>query len=301
MDHLRAVELRHLRHFIAVAEQRHFGKAAERLFLSQPSLSHSIRQLETLLGVTLLDREDRRDVRVTPSGEALLAYAREFDAQLHAALRAVQAVESKHAQQIRIGYNDGEPLSQRPAALRSAMQAAGLPVAFRRLSWGEEALALRRGTVDVLLARLPIDLKGLRHEVILVEPRAVCLPAGHRLARRRVLRLADLRDVPIVVPVGGGQDWQHYWRGLPRPGDHLPLSGPEVHSPEETFDVVASGVAACFVPASMAPPGMVSPVRFVPVTDLEPSSLAVVWSGRPAAWLQALMSAATLLARGPGS
>lgn len=297
MDHWRSVELRHLRHFVAVAEEKHFGKAAERLFLSQPSLSHSIKQLEGLLGVPLIDRDDRRHVRVTASGEALLAYAREIDAQLQSALRTVQAANGAKALQIRVGYNDGEPLSQRPAALRAAMQGVGLPVAFRRLSWGDEVAALKSGSVNVLLARLPLPLQGLQHRVILTEARKVCLPLSHRLAKRTSLRLRELKDTAIVVPQGGTQIWQVYWRGGNGWGDHPPPQGPEVHSPEETFDVVLSGAAACFVPASMEPPGGEAPLRFVPVVDLEPSQLAVVWRGKPPPWMPSFIEAATVLSQ----
>lgn len=295
MDHLRAVELRHLRQFVAVAEERHFGRAAQRLFLSQPSLSHSVKQLESLLGVALLDREDRRRVRVTPAGEALLAYVRELEVQLQSGLRAVQSLGARGVRLIRVGYNDGEPLSQRPAALRAGMKETGLPVMFRRLQWGQEAAALRRGEVDVLLARLPIDLHRLEHQVLFAEPRQLCVPAGHRLARRKQVRLSELRDLKIVQPMGGSPAWQDYWRGMPRADGSVPPVGPEVHSPEETFDAVLSGQAACFVPASMAPQSAGGPVRFVTVTDLQPSELAVVWSGKPRSWLNEFIAAASSL------
>ena len=272
----RDIELRHLRYFIALGEELHFGRAAKRLYLSQPSLSYAMSQLEERLGSALIDRSNRRRLRLTPAGEALLAYARELDTQVEAAFMAVQRLSAAQGQQLRVGYNDGEPLAQRPSVLRDAMADASLTVSFRRLAWGAESAMVRRGEVDVLLARLPIDSGGLRVDVVHTEPRCLCLQTRHPLARRRSLRAADLLDIPMVRPIGGSPAWREYWRGIP---DGSGLDGPEVHSPEETFDIVASGRAGCLVPRSMAVEGDL-PVRFIPVKGIEPSELAVVWKGK---------------------
>ena len=285
---LRDIELRHLRYFIAVGEERHFGRAARRVFISQPSLSYAISQLEDRLGCSLVDRSDRRRLTLTPSGEALLTYARELDAQVDAALRAVQETERSRGRQLRVGYNDGEPIAQRPSALRIAMREAALTASFRRLDWGAEATTLRRRTVDVLLARLPIDTVGLEVEVIQTEPRKLCVRRGHPFARRRTVKVEDLKMLPMVRPVGGSDEWQAFWRGVPV-GEGL--DGPEVHSPEETFDVVASGKVGCLVPSSMIVEGDRGAVQYLSVDGLEPSQLAVVWRGKATGDVRAFVAA----------
>jgi DNA-binding transcriptional LysR family regulator len=276
------IELRHLDYFVALAEEAHFRRAAERLHIAQPSLSYAIRQLEVRLGATLVDRSDRRDLRLTSAGETLLAHAREVLHTVRTAVEATRAAERSDRRRLRVGYNDGEPLARRSGALGGAVRSLDVDVTFRRLAWGTEGEAVRSGEVDVVLARLPIDVRGLRVEVLHREPRAVCLPADHPLARRRTLTLRALRGVPIVRPTGGDTAWQDFWRGLPRPDAHVPPDGPVTHGPEDTFDTVATGVAACFVPESMIATVDAAGLAFRPVTDLAPVEIAVAWSARRA-------------------
>ena len=278
MDH--GIELRHLHSFVAVAERGHFGRAAEALFIAQPSLSYTIRQLEQRVGSLLIDRSDRRHLVLTEAGETFLAHAREVLASVDVALAATRAVERGGRRELGIGYNDGEPLARRPGVLGAAVRALQIDVTFRRLAWGTEGEAVRAGEVDLVLARLPIDARGLNVEVIHTEPRSICLPADHRLAKARTLTLKRIRGVPIVRPAGGTREWSDFWRGLPRPDGHVPPDGPVTYGPEDTFDTVATGAAACFVPGSMVPTVTGAGLAFISVTDLAPVETAVVWSSR---------------------
>jgi DNA-binding transcriptional LysR family regulator len=283
---IRAIELRHFNYFIAVAEEAHFGRAALRLFISQPSLSFAIQQLEDRLGAKLIDRSNRRDVQITNAGETLLAYAREVLASAETAVSATQAAARQDSNQLRVGYCDGESLARHPGLLGAATKTMDVTLTFQRLIWGTEGDAVRSGKVDVLLAKLPIDVRGLRVEVLACEPRLACLRADHRLANRKQIKLAALRGEPTVCPIGGTSQWVDFWRALPRPDGHTPPDGPQTFGPEETLDAVASGAAICFVPASMIPTVTGDNFRFVPVTDLAPVETAVLWSShraRPAA------------------
>lgn len=274
------IELRHLRYFVEVARQRHFGRAAERLFIAQPSLSYAIRQLEDRLGVTLIDRSDRRALRLTPAGETFLTHAVTVVGSLATAISATRGAARTDGGGLRIGYNDGEPLARRTGALGAAVRDLDIDVTFRRLTWGSEGDALRAGEIDLALVRLPVDTRSLRVRVLGSEPRWVCLPAGHPLADRATLSLSELVDIPVVRPSGGTQEWQDFWRGLPRPDGHRPPDGPLTHGPEDTFDTVATGAAICFVPRSMVGTVHSAELAFVPVSDLAPVETAILWSSR---------------------
>ncbi len=126
-----------------MAQDRHFGRAAQRLFIAQTSLSYAIRQLEQRLGVTLVDRSDRRAFGLTSAGETFLAYAREVTQALALAVTATQAAGRNQQRQLRIGYNDGEPLARRPGALGAAVRQLAIDVTFQRLAWGGEGDAVR--------------------------------------------------------------------------------------------------------------------------------------------------------------
>jgi DNA-binding transcriptional LysR family regulator len=291
------IELRHLRYFVAVAEEGSFTHAAGRLFIAQPSLSYTIRQLEDRVGVELVDRADRRRLVLTDAGEAMLAHAREILAGVEAAVTAVRAVARREKKALTVGYADGEPLARRPGALGTASRYAGLTVAFRRLSWGSEAEALRSGAVDALLLRLPVDLPGAVVETLAEEPRAVCLPAGHRLAGRARVTLGDLAGEAVVVPTGGPPEWVAFWRGIPRPDGSVPPDGPATFGPEDTFEAVSQGLALCFIPASMAATIQGDEIVTAVVTDLEPVRTALAWRGTPRPAVRAFAEAArTLLA-----
>jgi DNA-binding transcriptional LysR family regulator len=120
---LSAFELRHLRYFVAVAEELHFGRAARRLGIAQPPLSQQIRQLEQRLGVSLFIRTSRQ-VALTPAGEALLRGARRVLAEMGLAAAAARRAEAGETDALRVAYTDSAALSVLPSAIqrfRSAM------------------------------------------------------------------------------------------------------------------------------------------------------------------------------------
>jgi DNA-binding transcriptional LysR family regulator len=282
---LSGIELRYFNYFVAVAEEAHFGRAALRLFISQPSLSFAIRQLEDRLGAKLIDRSNRRHIQITTAGKTLLAYAHEVLASADTAISATQAAARQDQRQLRVGYCDGESLARHPRAAGRGNANDSSDSHFPASGLGNRGDARRSGKVDVLLAKPPIDTRGLSIEVLAREPRLVCLPANHRLAERTQMNLTALGGEPVVLPFGGTAQWVDFWHGLPRPDGPMPPDGPQTFSPEDTVDAVASGAAICFVPASLIPTVMGDKFRFVPVTDLAPLETAVFWSScraRPA-------------------
>ncbi len=192
-------QLRHRRYFVAVAEELHFGRAAERLHMAQPPLSQRIRSLERELGVELFTRTSRR-VALTPAGRALRGEARGRLASADE-LRAVM-------HQVREGS-----VGRRRAALPSDLQAevlAGVLGAFRcacpgvtlevhEASSAEQAGALREGELDVGVLLHPVDDSALATGPVLEKPLGVLVPAGGDLAACEEVDLGDLRERTLVL------------------------------------------------------------------------------------------------------
>ncbi|UUZ60340.1 LysR family transcriptional regulator [Nocardioides sp. B-3] len=203
------MELRHLRYFRAVAEEKHFGRAAHKLHMAQPPLSQQIKQLEDELGVTLLQRTTRR-VDLTPAGEAYLVRVRAILQAVDAAGDEAVRIGSGLEGRLVIGCVGSATYSLLPAlarALRERMP--GVDFAFRGEMLSPDQLdALRDGSIDLALLRpfrelsedARVTVSPLREERYVV-----ALPEGHRPAGRSKVRVADLRDEDLIVHSGHGR------------------------------------------------------------------------------------------------
>lgn len=203
------MELRHLRYFQAVADEKHFGRAAHKLHMAQPPLSQQIKQLEDELGVTLLRRTTRR-VDLTPAGEAYLARVRAIlqavDAAGDEAVRIGNGLEGR----LVIGCVGSATYSLLPALARSLReQLPGVDFAFRGEMLSPEQLdALRDGSIDLALLRPFTDLTQSTDVALTPlreEKYVVALPEGHRLAGRNRVRVADLQGEDLIVHSGHGR------------------------------------------------------------------------------------------------
>jgi DNA-binding transcriptional LysR family regulator len=185
------VELRSLRYFVTVAEELHFGRAAERLNIVQPAVSHQIARLERDLGTRLLDRSPRH-VRLTPAGERVLAAARDT---LAAAAR-VRVVAGEPAVRLRIGVAPGVTARlERAAELLRPAEAAlvDLPVPAR-------LAAVRAGELDLALVRGPVDPTGVRVVRAWSEPLLAVVSEEHPLAGHTRATLGELDRTPLRLP-----------------------------------------------------------------------------------------------------
>jgi DNA-binding transcriptional LysR family regulator len=185
-------ELRQLRAFVAVAQELNFTRAAERLHLGQQAVSKSVRQLERELGVTLLERTTR-EVRLTPAGAALLDGAlRALDAADAAVARA-REVGRGTAGTVRVGVTPAVAAGERDDIVRALREGApGLSVSFRDLRPAEVAPALRAGDVEVVVARTAPAGERIAGAPLRSTPAELRVPAGHRLAGRGPVALAEL-------------------------------------------------------------------------------------------------------------
>src|SRR5215210_519727 len=172
-----AIELRLLRYFAVVADELHVGRAAARLFISQPALSQQIRTLEDQVGVPLFIRHPR-GMEVTEMGEALLREARELLARSDRLERTVEELRRGMTGTLRVGVPPGAPRTLLPeliGPLRQAHPEAGVEV--RELTTPEQLDALIDGSIDLGLVREPVDDGRLTRRSLLVEPLGVSLPA----------------------------------------------------------------------------------------------------------------------------
>ncbi|SEA71881.1 LysR substrate-binding domain-containing protein [Variovorax sp. YR216] len=193
------MELRHLRYFVVLAEELHFGRAARRLSISQPPLSVAIRQLEESVGARLFDRNSK-EVRLTPAGDALLLSARALLRQAEEAALEARDVSQGSAGRLRIGFVGAMLYRGLPQALRKFQaKHPAVRITLSELNSGEQIAELLHDRLDfgfVHTSRMPAELK---HALLVSEPFVACLPVGHRLARRRTVPAASLRDEPFVL------------------------------------------------------------------------------------------------------
>ncbi|THJ75287.1 LysR family transcriptional regulator [Candidatus Frankia alpina] len=301
------LEVRQLRYFVAVAEELHFGRAAERLGMAQPPLSRAIRELERHLGgVRLLERTTRQ-VALTPAGEVFLHDARTaLDAVTAAARRARHAGQPTPSLRLALKADfDAGLLPQILAAFQC--EDAALPVELLLGGRGEQVPALRDGRADIALLPAPFDDRDLDVEPLVTEPRLLALAADDPLAARSCLRLADLagRSLPDGTPA----DWDgrppttartHNGRQQPQTALRGRVAGTQPVSLDlaQIFNLVGLGSIIWFLPASVVSRHRRFGIVYRTVSDLPPSTLALAWpqdSRLPA--VAAFVRAATAVAK----
>ncbi|KRF36792.1 LysR substrate-binding domain-containing protein [Nocardioides sp. Soil805] len=255
------MELRHLRYFRAVAEERHFGRAATRLHMAQPPLSQQIRQLEDELGVRLLRRTTRR-VDLTPAGEAYLVRVRAVLAAVDAAGEEAQRIGAGLEGRLVVGCVGSATYSLLPALARALREELpGIDFAFRgEMLSPDQVTALREGTVDLALLRPlgdPEAYADLTWRVLRQERYVVALPEGHPLAERRRVRVADLWGEGLVVHSGGGRSAMYdAVAGLCRGAGFEPTITHEVAETSTLVTFVAAGLGVAIVPEPVAELGV---------------------------------------------
>ena len=193
------MELRHLRYFAVLAEELHFGRAAERAFVAQSTLSQQIQTFEAELGTQLFERS-RRSVALTEAGKTLLPYAQRVLREAERAERVARAAEGGKAGLLRIGYEATAMRSGLPEAIKSfRAEAPGVKLDLYEEGSRAQAEALRNGDLDVGFVFLPVDERGLRIEPLNEAFAVMVLPSEHRLAGRKAVPLPQLEEEPHVM------------------------------------------------------------------------------------------------------
>jgi DNA-binding transcriptional LysR family regulator len=273
------MELRHLRYFVAVAEELHFGRAAKRLHITQPPLSQQIQLLERELGVKLLIRG--RKIQLTEAGRVFLEEARRTIDVAERAARAARAAGAGEAARLRIGYPAATLTELVPAALRTfAERFPDIGIEAVAGHSGGLLSALRDDQLDVaFLTMRAHDSDAVCFRLLLREPLVLAIPDNHPLANRAAVAMSDLAELPMIL--------------LPREleplHEHLPnvvladttTAPPTVHEAitlESAYSAVAARLAVAVVVESSARTMAVHGVLHRPFAPPRPAlELSVAW------------------------
>nr|WP_210585628.1 LysR family transcriptional regulator [Streptomyces sp. GESEQ-35] len=270
---------RDLRYFVTVAEELHFTRAAERLYVSQPALSKQIRALERQLGVELFAR-DRQGVTLTEAGEALLAPARRVLAAWEEAAAAVEEARAAQRSTLTVGMSTSPGRGGLLPAIRSRFTAAHPETALRvrQVSWEDPTAGLADGSVDVAFVWLPLPGQDRYAWTVLAEePRLVALPDTHPLAARTDLAFTDLLDEPFLALPRSAGVLRDHWLALDARTGRPPRIGAEIAGTEETYEALVAGLGICLVAEGNAPLITLGGVTTRPVRGLSPSRYALAW------------------------
>lgn len=290
------MEIRQLEAFLMVAEELHFGRAADRLHMAQPALSRIIRSLERELGAPLFERTTRK-VRLTPSGEALLGPAQEIQVQVDGIRRLTKAAQTGNIGKVKFGFAGAAGYAVGSALARLVSQqhpGVTLQLDPRNFS-GEAETALHSGELDLAVITLPASA-GISAHKVSDEALIAAIPDSHPLSGQESVRITDLGDEPIVsFPVAhGSQVRDVLTAAFAREGisPHIIQEAPDTYS---LLTLIGAGVGISIVAAS-AEKIRVQGVKYRPITHPLPTMpIALGWrESNPSVALAAVIE----LARG---
>lgn len=296
------MELRHLRYFVAVVEERQFVRAAARLHLAQSALSQQIRDLEADLGTTLVVR-DRRGVTPTAAGEVLLRHARRLLDQAEDARAEIEQLTGVVTGRLRVGTGSPTgPVSIAAALAELTRRHPRVEIALQDTTSDELLRWLDEGIIDVaIVSHMPDQIPGrYGRDLIAREPLLVLVPAGHPLADRHALPLAALADATLVTFPRGSGVRDAVEAGFANAGIPLPRISAETIDPLAVLELVSHGLGVAIAPESFAALADAT-VQSVPLAGpglARPLTLA--WSGtrRAAPALTAFLELAPQALRG---
>ncbi|BBL79032.1 LysR family transcriptional regulator [Rubrobacter xylanophilus] len=273
------MELRHLRYFVAVAEEMSFNRAARRLRMAQPPLSTQIKQLERELGVRLFDRTSR-GVRLTEAGELLLEEVRRLFVQLDQTTRLIQRVGHGEVGRLALGFVPSATNEVLPPILREfTSRFPGVELFLREMRPDMVVQRLHEQQIDAGFLFLPLEDAALHVECISREPLVLALPESHPLASRRQVRLQEVSEEPFILPARYPMPglYGQVTEACRAAGFEPKAVQKDVWLMQTIVGLVAGGIGVALVPASvrnLSRRGVV----YRPVRGLSPSvELGMVW------------------------
>lgn len=263
------MELRHLRYFLAVAEELHFTRAAARLHIGQPPLSQQIQALEAELGVSLFHRT-KRSVRLTEAGQHLLGRAREILASSAGVAGELQRIARGESGELHIGFtSSGVLIGELRQVLRQYRDTfPGVTLRLREMYTHAQFAGLLRGELDVGFVRFNDSTPpGLELQVLRRDRLCLIVPEEHRLAGLGEVSIAECRDEAFIgYPAGSGASLVDYVNRLCAAAGFVPRVTQEAREALTQIGLVAAGMGVAVLSAPMAALSL-GGVRFVPLSD----------------------------------
>lgn len=261
-----SVELRHLRAFVTVAEERNFTRAAARLNITQPALSRTIAQLERLLDTSLV-RRTRQSVQITIVGSRFLPYARRALAAVDESVRAAHGEPPR----LRVGFTWGAA-AEYTAPLVRAFERRHPDVAVELRRYDDTLAGLADGRAHVGFLPGPPHDDRVCTRTLAEEPRVAALPVDHPFAAQHSLRLADLEQESLVINVVSGTTRTSLWE----PG-HSPEIIVRVRNVDEWMEAIAAGRGIGLTAASTSRLYSHPQIRYRPFSDAPPVPIVLAW------------------------
>lgn len=265
------MDLRHLRYFVAVAEEQNIGRAAARLHISQPPLTRQIQQLEEELGVTLFNRTPR-GMELTQAGQLFLEEARNIRSLVEQATERTQRAGQGKLGRIDVAIFGSAILDAIPKLLLAfRTRHPDVKVVLHTMTKAEQIAALRQRRISVGFNRMLAPLDDLETRQVTTEKLLLAVRADHPLARQASIAFAELRDHPLVLfPTGGRPSFIDKVIGLCSERGFQPQISQEVGDAVTGVALVAGGFGVCLVPESATTlqfPGVV----YAPLSDTPPN------------------------------
>ncbi|MER6731058.1 LysR family transcriptional regulator [Streptomyces puniciscabiei] len=265
------LEMRELEAFLMLAEELHFGRAGERLFVSQSRVSQLLAALERRVGARLVHRSSRR-VALTPLGERFLQRLRPAYEGLHAAVTDARAVARGGVGPLRLGFQGVADTRLMETVADFEAAAPGRSVELVEIPFCDPFGALRRGAVDAAVVLLPVEEADLvLGPVFSRQRRTVAVSRRHPLAERERVGAAEVAAVPLIAPAPPAPS---YWRRAQAPNT---VHGPVAGTLQEALSLAAAGRGALLLCRPTAAYHRRDDVRYLPVDGVPESALGLVW------------------------
>ena len=272
------MELRHLRYFVTVAEELHFGRAAQRLQIAQPPLSQQIRQLEEELGVQLFHRT-KRSVQLTEAGQLFLEEASQILTRAEQAIQIVQRADRGETGRLTLGFVGSATYSVLPGVLKVFRRRfPEVLLSLHEMTTTQQVQALHEDRIHLGFVRPPIYEQELMIESILKEPFVAVLPEFHRLANETQISLGSLANDPFILfPRYLGSGFYDQIVNMCQQVGFQPQVAQEAIQMQTIISLVAAELGVALVPASVQNLQRVGVVYKALAESTSQVELAMVW------------------------
>jgi DNA-binding transcriptional LysR family regulator len=272
------MELRHLKYFVAVAEELHFGRAAKKLHIAQPPLSQQIMNLEHELGVKLFDRT-RRSIQLTDAGKYFLNEARQVLSHVERAAETAGRISRGQAGRLTVGFVGSVIHTFLPEGLRTYRERfPDVELVLQELNTAEQMKSLHAGRIDVGFLYVGAQDPALASKTLTQAPLLAVLPTKHALSGRKSLRIRELAQEPFIANTRSSEPVvRDAFISMCHSAGFSPRITQEAGQVQTVLGLVASGLGACLLPdfiKNIRRPG----VQYIPLSGSPPRvKLAVVW------------------------